>query len=40
MNILWFIENLSLGGQQTQSINLIKRFKGFEKKLERDLEWF
>jgi len=40
MKILWFIENLSLGGQQTQSVNLIRRFKGFEKKLEIDVIYF
>ena len=27
MKVLWFIESLSLGGQQTQSINLIKELK-------------
>jgi glycosyltransferase involved in cell wall biosynthesis len=30
MKILWFIENLSLGGQQTQSINLIKEISKIE----------
>ena len=27
MKILWFIENLCLGGQQTQSLNLIKEIR-------------
>lgn len=32
MKILWFIENLCLGGQQTQSINLIKEINKDSKK--------
>ncbi|WP_417291660.1 glycosyltransferase family 4 protein [Corallibacter sp.] len=39
MKILWFIENLSLGGQQTQSINLIKRIRE-AKKFEIDVLYF
>lgn len=39
MKILWFLENLSLGGQQTQSINLIKNIKQ-NKNTEIDLLYF
>lgn len=39
MKILWFIENLSLGGQQTQSINLIKEIKEIEE-IEIDVLYF
>tara|TARA_R110001632_G_scaffold63318_2_gene151369 strand:+ start:20679 stop:21815 length:1137 start_codon:yes stop_codon:yes gene_type:complete len=39
MKILWFLENLSLGGQQTQSINLIKQIKQ-SKNIEIDVLYF
>jgi len=37
VKILWFTENLSLGGQQTQSLNLIKRIKQYRNDIEIDV---